>query len=161
MRGLETKDNASKLLTTVDHYINDKTCPLPFNERRGGDIHNMMIFWISVHGLISNCMFRNVSKNMIKDINLFIKIFLSLVDSLDEYLNNSSTHKIWFSSWNYITLLNTLDTLMKSGSFQNIWEGGTVGEGILKDVKPLSKYVSSIAGHSPSTTKSSMMISPS
>ena len=38
-------------------------------------------------------------------------------------------------------LLNIPNMLMKYGSFQNIWEGGTVREGILKDVKPLSKYV--------------------
>ena len=38
-------------------------------------------------------------------------------------------------------MLNIPNTLKKYGSFQNIWEGGTVGEGILKDVKPLSNYV--------------------
>ena len=141
VRGLETKGNASKLRASVDHYINDPNCPLPFSERIGGDINNLMILWMSLHGLISNCMFRNISKNMVKDVNLFIKIFLSSVDSVDEYLNNSSTHKTWFSSWNYITLLNIPKTLMQYGSFQNIWEGGTVGEGILKDVKPLSKYI--------------------
>ena len=86
-------------------------------------------------------MFRSVSENKIQDAKLFIKIFLSSVESLDEYLNNSSTNKTWFTSWNYITLLNIPNTLNKYGSFQNIWEGGTVGEGILKDVKPLSKYV--------------------
>ena len=141
LRGLETKGNASKLRETVDHYINNPNCPLPFCERIGGDIDNMMIMWMSLHGLISNCMFHSVSENKIIAVKLFIKIFLTSVDNLDEYLNNSSTNKTWFTSWNYITLLNIPNTLNKYGSFQNIWEGGSVGEGILKDIKPLSKYV--------------------
>ena len=45
--GLETKANATTLHETVDHYINDKNCPLPFNERRGRDIDNMVILWMS------------------------------------------------------------------------------------------------------------------
>ena len=119
--------------------MNDKNCPLPFNERRGGDIGDMIILYMSLHGLISNCIFCSVSENKIRDVNLF-KIFLSSVDSLDEYLSNSFTNKT-FTSWNYIMLLNIPNTLMKYGSFQNIQEGGTVGEGMLKDEKPLFKYM--------------------
>ena len=71
---------------------------------------------------------------------LYIKIFLSVVNDIDNYLSNSNSTQLWFSSWNYITLLNIPQTLKTYRSFQNIWEGGTVGEGILKDVKPLSTY---------------------
>ena len=81
-----------------NNYINDKNCPLPFNERRGGGINNMIILWISLLGLISKCMFCSVSENKILDVILFIKIFLSSMDSLDEYLNNSSTNETWFTS---------------------------------------------------------------
>ena len=94
---MDTKGNATKLRETVDHYINEKNSQLPFNERRGGDSVNMIILWVSLHGLISNCIFRSVSENKIQDVKLFIKIFLSSVDSLDEYLNSSSTNKTWFT----------------------------------------------------------------
>ena len=83
MRGLETKVNVTKLRETVDHYVNDTNYPLPFYERRGGDIDNMIILWISLHGLISNCIFCSVSENKIQDVKLF-KIFLSSMGSLAE-----------------------------------------------------------------------------
>ena len=71
----------------------------------------------------------------------YIKIFLNSVHDLDRYLNDGNQNYCWFSSWNFITLLNIPKSLTKCGSFQNLWEGATVGEGILRDVKPLSTYV--------------------
>ena len=139
--GLDTRGNAVKLRERVDEYMNDSSCPLPFNMRPGGSLNNLMSLWSSLHAIISNCMCRQVTSKCINQVAIYIKIFLSAINDIDKYLSNSNSTRLWFSSWNYITLLNIPETLKKYGSFQNIWEGGTVGEGILKDVKPLSTYV--------------------
>ena len=139
--GLDTRGNAVKLRERVDEYVNDSSCPLPFNMRPGGSLNNLTLLWSSLHAIISNCMCRQVTSKCINQVAIYIKIFLSAINDIDKYLSNSNSTRLWFSSWNYITLLNIPETLKKYGSFQNIWEGGSVGEGILKDVKPLSTYV--------------------
>ena len=139
--GVDTKGNAVILRERVDGYVNDSNCPLPFNKRPGGSLNNLMSLWSSLYAIISNCMCRQVTSKRIDQVALYIKIFLSAVNDIDKYLSNSNSTRLWFSSWNYITLLNIPQILKIYGSFQNIWEGGTVGEGILKDVKSLSTYV--------------------
>ena len=86
-------------------------------------------------------MCRQVMSKYINQVTVYIKVFLSAVKDIDKYLSNSKSTRLWFLSCNYITLLNIPQTLKMYESFQNIWEGGTVGEGILKDVKSLSTYV--------------------
>ena len=139
--GLDTRGNAVTLRERVDEYVNDSNCPLPFNKRPGGSLNNLMTLWSSLHAIISNSMCRQVTSKRIHQVTIYIKIFLSAVNDIDKYLSNPNSTRLWFSSWNYITLLNIPQTLKTYRSFQNIWEGGTVGEGILKDVKPLSTYV--------------------
>ena len=116
--------------------MNDSNCPLPFNKRPGGSLNNLMSLWSSLHAIISNCMCRPVTSKRIDQVTLYIKIFLSVVNDIDNYLSNSNSTRLWFSSWNYITLLNIPQTLKTYGSFQNIWESGTVGEGILNSIGP-------------------------
>ncbi len=138
----DTRGNAIKLCERVDKYVNDSSCPLPFNMRPGGSSNNLTLLWSSLHAIISNCVCRQVTSKCINQVAIYIKIFLSAINGIDKkYFSNSNSTRLLFSSWNYITLLNIPETPIKCGLFQNIWEGETVGEGILKDVKPLSTYL--------------------
>ena len=140
-RGLNTAGSALELRERVATYMNDQNCPTELPKKHGGTLEHMKSYWYALHSLIANCMYLHPDTEIISETKVYIKIFLNSVHDLDRYLNDGNQKYCWYSSWNYITLLNVPETLKKFGSFQNLWEGATVGEGILKDVKPLSTYV--------------------
>ena len=77
-----------------------------------------------------------------KSVNIarrLIHIFLSTVSSFDKSIRPHIQRKepIWVSMFNFPSLLNLPDQIEKFGPVQNRWEGGSRGEGFLRNVKPV------------------------
>ena len=49
---------------------------------------------------------------------------------------DKSAKPIWLSSYNLLNLLNLPRMMKLYGHIRNLWEGGVLGEEILKHVKP-------------------------
>jgi hypothetical protein len=67
--------------------------------------------------------------------NLFqisVNMFMTKLHKLCWYLGIDN---IAIRMWNFQSLMNLADTYERFGPFQNIWEGGYNGEGVIKKIK--------------------------
>eukprot|EP00978_Attheya_sp_CCMP212_P035539 scaffold155213_cov54-Attheya_sp.AAC.1 len=103
----------------------------------------------SYSGLVGCVMIkRSVDGVTSKECEWRVKQFLTLVHdfqlSVDFFSGKKQTNKyqaIWVKQFSYINLLMMPDALEKWGAMRSLWEGGVIGEGILRFVKSLApKY---------------------
>ena len=66
-----------------------------------------------------------------------VKVFLNAVEKADAELRVPNSKPIWYSKYNFLSLLNLRHTIQHLGLLRWYWEGGPAGEGILRDVKSL------------------------
>jgi hypothetical protein len=82
------------------------------------------------------------SMNGSKDIDRHVKMFLTIVNGLDQSINLSSgvtgnTLPMIINKMNFITLLNLQSTVDRYGNLRNLWELGGYGEGSIGKLKQL------------------------
>ncbi len=61
----------------------------------------------------------------------------SLSDQALQLSDMTSRKPMWVASYNFISLLNLVSAMDDIGPFRNVWEGGGMGEGLLRYLKPL------------------------
>lgn len=64
------------------------------------------------------------------------RIFLSYLDRFDRCLRNGKGSPTWYTSYSYMRLLNIPIVMKTYGSLPDLWEGGFIGECIIKRVRP-------------------------
>jgi hypothetical protein len=64
--------------------------------------------------------------------------FLSLMESLDLKLNPKRQKPIWIAKYNFLGLLRICESFEPFQHARNLYEGGVIGEGIVKQLRPLT-----------------------
>jgi hypothetical protein len=64
--------------------------------------------------------------------------FLSLMESLDLKLNPKREKPIWIAKYNFLGLLRICESFEFFRHARNLYEGGVIGEGIVKQLRPLT-----------------------
>jgi hypothetical protein len=62
--------------------------------------------------------------------------FLSLVEVLDAKLSPKRTKPIWIAKFNFLGLLRVCESFVQFGHVRNLYEGGEIGEAIVKQLRP-------------------------
>lgn len=64
--------------------------------------------------------------------------FLSLMEVLDRKLNPKRDKPIWIAKYNFLGLLRTCESFDHFRHARNLYEGGVIGEGVVKLLRPLT-----------------------
>jgi hypothetical protein len=63
--------------------------------------------------------------------------FLSLMETLDLKLHPRRAKPIWVAKFNFMGLLRVCESFVPFNHVRNLYEGGVIGEGVVKDLRPL------------------------
>ena len=63
--------------------------------------------------------------------------FLSRIEALDKKLNRKHVKPIWIAKFNFLGLLRVCESFVEFKHVRNLYEGGVIGEGIVKELRPL------------------------
>ena len=85
--------------------------------------------------MIYRLMSHKMNREIISEIDFYIKLFLTLYVKFDMLYNTSKKNPSWVTASNFICLLNLPDLIQEVGPIRNLWEGGDMGEKILGSVK--------------------------
>ncbi|KAL7577908.1 hypothetical protein ACA910_007544 [Epithemia clementina (nom. ined.)] len=135
-RGLDKKGSAQELKERVQMYLQQTNIPLP--RQSSGSVKGVVNVWKSLYSLPQIVMRTGEDAINTEEIDYREKRFLSCYAKVDQGLQSSEdSHEkpSWVSPYNFMSLLNLLDTVRQFGPLRNIWEGGTQGEGFLWYVK--------------------------
>jgi hypothetical protein len=64
--------------------------------------------------------------------------FLSLIEDLDVRMHPKRTKPIWIAKFNFLSLLRACESFERFNHLRNLYEGGDLGEGVVKDLRPLT-----------------------
>jgi hypothetical protein len=64
--------------------------------------------------------------------------FLSLIEDLDIRINPKRSKPIWIAKFNFLSLLRVCESFMRFNHLRNMNEGTELGEGVVKDLRPLT-----------------------
>ena len=130
------KKNASEVSCKVANILlsGDIPCILPPTSYTTEDVQDLVHHSTLMMNLIMN---KVVNDQYLSELERSIKVFLTKFVKFDNNLQiNKKDKPIWISSYNYLCLLNLPKIAKNFGPLRNIWEGGYVGEGYLRLVKP-------------------------
>jgi hypothetical protein len=116
--------------------------PSPRLTPKGGPVINVLKVVRSLVAMVATLMQKESDENHIIEVDRAVKLFLSDITNLDKALYDSespgSTFKpLPLAKPNFIALLNLARQIAKYGPLRLYYEGGIMGEGILKFVKHL------------------------
>ena len=63
--------------------------------------------------------------------------FLSLIEDLDVRIHPKRKHPIWIAKFNFLGLLRVCESFGRFNHVRNMYEGASLGEGVVKDLRPL------------------------
>ena len=135
----DAKATASVLSLEVAKLIISDEVPqiIPRSTYAASHVQDLMYHSCTMIKLV---MSRKVNEEYLTNLDNAIKVFLTQFNKFDESIKIKKKEKPqWISSYNYLCLLN-LPLIAKSfGPLKNIWEGGYIGEGYLRIIKPYMK----------------------
>ena len=135
LRGLPRKGLVHELKEIVNTYItNPETIP-PIKSKYTCPIRLVSDTTIAMVAMIQRLMQPQYSNDLINETENYIKLFLSCVNEWDAKSKDKETKPIWLVSYSLLNLLNFPNMMREFGPVRNLWEGGTMGEGILKLIK--------------------------
>ena len=146
MRGVKVPKGALK--PAVDKQFEetsnlpDGPPPLILEKGYEGKISKLMT---SYSGIMASVMTDKVVEGEnSKECEYHVKQFLTRMHEFDEKIEKCNgtkrgpNYSPWFvSTYSYTNLLGFPDAIKKWGSMRELWEGGNIGEGLLKSIKPL------------------------
>eukprot|EP00957_Ditylum_brightwellii_P002718 209022-Ditylum_brightwellii.AAC.1 len=91
----------------------------------------------SLASVMSRGMVETATKYRILQFDQHLRIFLHCLEQMDVTLNGERKKSVLQSSCSYLSSLKLKEMIKLYGSLRNVWEGGTMGEGILSEMKPL------------------------
>ena len=136
IRGLDITGTAWELKQRVQKYMKQRGGPPGIPEPAGGPIENVFSMISALRCMISRLMVREVTEAYLKDLERHIKIFLNAYELFDSANRTSNSIPSWVSSYNFCCLLNYPRVIKEFGPLRNLWEGGGMGEKVLRLVKP-------------------------
>ena len=116
--------------------MHSPTGPPPVKEAPGGSTTNVTALIAALVAMVARLMTRTITVEHIIDIDRHIKLFLSAYEKFDLANRNSNDTPSWITSYNFCCLLNYPELIEEFGPLRNLWEGGGMGEKILRLVKP-------------------------
>jgi hypothetical protein len=63
--------------------------------------------------------------------------FLCLMENLDKRMNPKREKHIWIAKFNFLSLLRICESFARFNQVRNLYEGGIIGEGMVKQLRPL------------------------
>lgn len=83
----------------------------------------------------------DVTRNEIRQLDLSIRLILHAVHTFDNNVNkypagHDRYTPVWVTKYNILSLLKILDSIRQFGPVRGYWEGGAIGEGFLRLIKP-------------------------
>jgi hypothetical protein len=153
VRGIKVKPADPKrkdpLKTDVDPVfyaeVNKPGGPSPLLLEPG--FENKLTNLVSSYGGLVGCVMTKRTEEGVtsKECEWRVKQFLTFVHEFQlsvDYFSAAKKPKVyepvWVKQFSYLNLLNLPGALDRWGSMRNLWEGGIIGEGILRSVKPLA-----------------------
>lgn len=136
IRGLDSTGTAWELKQRVQQYMRQRGGPPGIPEPAGGPVENVLTLISALRSMISRLMVREVTEVYLNDLERHIKIFLNAYELFDLANRTSNSIPSWVSSYNFCCLLNYPQVIKEFGPLRNLWEGGGMGEKVLRLVKP-------------------------
>lgn len=139
-RGLKakTKQKVSDVRSTILQYkcgveeVPEVIPPL------GGSIDSVNAVLISLTAFVSHCLGFSECKDFLPSlVDRLIKVFLSTVETFEVSFRTPEESSCVASHWNFLCLLNIPSIMRRYGMLRLLWEGGQMGEGIIRHIKPL------------------------
>ena len=138
-RGLSfnSKHSAMELKKLVAEYLAKPEVP-PLLPPISITEYDIMDLAQSATDMFSLIMHDQVSDPYLKKLEWSIRVFLTRFDMIDSQVRNDPKEKpTWITSYNFLSLLNLPNMARQFGPLRNLWEGGYLGEGYLRKMKPL------------------------
>ena len=112
--------------------------PPPIVEKPNIDSKDVMKLLTSLTQMCGLVMSRVVTEEYLLELDFHIKAFLT---RFHKFSNATTTKELpgWISSHNFVCLLNLPRIAREYGPLRNLWEGGYLGEGFIRTVKPFLK----------------------
>ena len=101
----------------------------------GGQLENVERVVSSLSSLVSLVMQEATDDSHLWELDRAVKLFLAHIETVDADLRGAKEKPLIVSSPNFLSLLNLPAVIRKYGPVRLYWEGGGMGEGILKEVK--------------------------
>ena len=133
---LNAKDNARSISSSVATYLLQDTIPpiLTPSSFTAEDLQDLVVHATKMITLVMN---RYVDDEYLDELDISIKVFLTKFNKFDNNMKMSEKEKPrWVTSYNYLCLLNLPRIAKNFGPLRNLWEGGYIGEGFLRLIKP-------------------------
>ena len=133
VRKLDTKGSALELRERVAALMREGAPPIP--PPIGGSPESVEELVISFSWMMSGAM--TLGSDGARLLGVLVRVFLTRMFDFDKNMNPGGLKPpCWVSSYNFLCLLNLPKQLEFLGPIRNRWEGGPMGEGLLRIVKP-------------------------
>ena len=136
-RGWKADGGKRVLVEKAECIVKDRVAP------RGGYQRTLMLMVHSWIRVLECGMIKTVKGGSVLLLRLAIYDFLDVFAELDDMISEgessggkSDMNAKWLRSYNFLSLLNLPDVMERFGPLCVLWEGGMMGEGILRKVKP-------------------------
>lgn len=139
VRRLDSKGNAATLRERVASFMNSDDGPPSIPPPTGGSIGNVNAVSMRMFEMVSFLMGMDAHDEGGMVSARLIRLYLNSIHRLDTAMRDEPSEAkkpIWLSSYNFLSLLNIPKQVAKLGPLRNRWEGGVMGEGFLRKVKP-------------------------
>ena len=136
LRGLPRKGLVHELKQTVHDYLsNPETIP-PISSRYTCSIELVTDSIICMQAFIQRIMQNVYTEELINETENYIKLFLTSLNEWDNKSKPKDSKPVWLMSYSLLNLLNFPEMMKTYGPVRNLWEGGSMDEGILRLIKP-------------------------
>ena len=135
--GVTGARNRKQLFIYVNELRSNKDSHLEVITNPGGEVRNVTNCLRTMSRMISILMQTEMNEDLISESDLSIRIYLRMVEELNNALRNKNDKPIWISRSNYLSLLNLLEQMKFFGPLRMYWEGGWKGEGIIQEMKEI------------------------
>jgi len=132
-RGMSKQGKAADLRLRVAKCFQENSIPpvIIKNDATKQDVQNMIH---SMNLMIHVVMSTHTTTSDITSLEAIIRQFLIDFDVVDKGITVKDVPS-WISQYNFLSLLDVPKTMEEFGNVRNLWEGGTEGEGYLREVK--------------------------
>ena len=135
LRGISRKGLIHELKQIINQYLSNPDTIPPIQNRYTCPVSVIKDTLIHMHCFIQRAMQSSYTNLNINETENYIKLFLTSLNEWDTKSKEKNSKPIWILSYSLLNLLNLPDMMRMFGPIRNLWEGGSMGEGILKLIK--------------------------
>ena len=135
LRGLPRKGLVHELKKTVHEFLSNPEYIPPISSRYTCSIDVVTESVITMQAFIQRLMQKTYTESLINETENYIKKILTCLNEWDNESKQKDSKPVWLLSYSLLNLLNFPDMTKRYGPVRNLWEGGSMGEGILRLIK--------------------------